>query len=370
MLAATTRTDWTTFVGSTATSGNTMRIMPWAVADVLVGSVGTASTAQFMTYDATNGVRPLNATAEMSVPAASAAVVASSNTRVVNAGVNSGAAATAITTNTINSLTFETGGGLVINNFRDLRIDSGGILAKSSNTLSVAGTGLGVGAINARDAGTNARTFFVHVMGSGNTLTSNATFGGVVAPTSGGLAKTGDGKLLLNSASGSNYTGTTTISLGTLELASAAPNNALFYRFATSAMNATTTGDNDDALVVTAGGTLSVTAGTNESHAPSRGSYANSTATPRCSATFWRAPAPWAAAGSSTTAGRSRPSPRPSTQPAIGRDRSTEASTSSRAAAPSSRSETIISSPGMRPSWEVSSLWSTKGVSPAWEPAT
>ena len=93
-------------------------------------------------------------------------------------------------------------------------------------------------------------------MGAGNTLTSNATFGGVVAPTNAGLAKTGDGKLLLNSASGNNYTGLTTISLGTLELAAAAPNNALFYRFATSGMNAITTGDNDDALVITAGGTL------------------------------------------------------------------------------------------------------------------
>jgi autotransporter-associated beta strand protein len=243
------------FIGQTATSGNTMRIMPWAVADVQVGSVGTASTTQFLTLDATHGVRPL-ALAETSAPAANAAVTTNTNTRVVNAGVNSGAAASALSTTTINSLTFETGGALVINNFRDLRLDSGGILAKSSNTITVAGTGLGVGAINARDAGTTARTFFVHVMGAGNTLTSNATFGGVVAPTSGGLSKTGDGKLLLNSASGNNYTGLTTISLGTLELAAAAPNNALFYRFATSGMNATTTGDNDDALAITAGGTL------------------------------------------------------------------------------------------------------------------
>ena len=101
--------------------------MPWAVADVVVGSVGTSSTTQFLTLDATHGVRPL-ALAETSAPAANAAVTANTNTRVVNAGVNSGAAATALTTNIVNSLTFEAGGGLTINNFRDLRLESGGIL--------------------------------------------------------------------------------------------------------------------------------------------------------------------------------------------------------------------------------------------------
>ncbi|MFM9167936.1 MAG: beta strand repeat-containing protein, partial [Verrucomicrobiota bacterium] len=259
ILATTTApTNWITVVGQGgANAAANKQIFPWAVADTSVTSTGTTAATQFLVNDgSTNGLRPLNASTEMSTPGVSGSVVANNNNRINATGVTLGAAATVLTTTVLNSLTFESGGALVINNFRDLRLDSGGILAKSSNTITVAGTGLGVGSINARDSGTNARTFFVHVMGSANTLTSNATFGGVFAPTSGGLAKTGDGRLLLNSASGSNYTGTTTISLGTLELAAAAPNNALFYRFATSRMSETTTADNDDALVVTAGGTL------------------------------------------------------------------------------------------------------------------
>ncbi|MFN5805594.1 MAG: autotransporter-associated beta strand repeat-containing protein, partial [Opitutia bacterium] len=238
-------TNYQVMVGGSGTGGTTMRIMPWAVADVLVTSTGTASTAQFATWDSTNGVRPLNFSSEMSAPAASATVTADTNTRVAAANVTLGTGVAGVTATVLNSLTFESGGSMVLNAFRDLRLNSGGILAKASTTIAVGGTGLGVGSINARDGGTNNRRYYVHVMGAPTILTSNATFGGAYAPTTGGLAKTGDGTLLLNSSASSNYTGTTSINLGTLEIAAAAPDNALFYRFATSALNASTTADND-----------------------------------------------------------------------------------------------------------------------------
>jgi autotransporter-associated beta strand protein len=258
ILATTTApTNFQTIIGQTATSGTNTRILPWAIADVSATSDGTTGTTMFATYDATNGIRPLTA-GEMNAPAASGTVVANSNTRINAANVTLGTAATGLSTTVLNSLTFETGGSLVINTYRDLRLDSGGILAKASATINVTGTGLSTGAITGRNSANDTfRELIVHTFGASTVLTSNAAFGGAFHPTNGGFTKTGNGKLILNSPLGNNYTGGTRINGGTLELASAAPNNALFYRFATApVLNATTTGDNDDFIQINAGGVI------------------------------------------------------------------------------------------------------------------
>jgi autotransporter-associated beta strand protein len=231
----------TLFTGQTATTGTNIRVIPWVTADTSSASNGTTATTMFATYDATNGIRPITAAETVT------AFTAARNVRMTGA-LTAGAAVTGITATSINSLTIENAGPLTINALRNVQIESGGVLAKTSGSIT------GTGTLTTTAAATN---WNFHTYGSGTTLTLDVALGGRVAPTTGGLTKTGDGKLLLNSTTGNNYTGFTSINLGTLEIAAGAPDNALFYRFATApAINATTTTANNEALVITAGGVL------------------------------------------------------------------------------------------------------------------
>ncbi|MCX6850548.1 MAG: autotransporter-associated beta strand repeat-containing protein [Verrucomicrobia bacterium] len=242
ILATTTApTNFQTFLGQAGANGTTNKqILPWAIADTSSTSNGTTATTQFLVNDgATNGLRPLNTSTEMAT-----AFTANANMRVTGA-LNSGAAATGVTSNSVNSITFENAGPFTVNAFRNLQVESGGILAKTSSSITGAGT-------LTTTAATTAWT--IHTMGSSTTLTLDVALGGRVAPTTGGFFKSGDGKVLLNSTTGNSYTGATIINLGTVEIAAGAPDNAIFYRFATAPLiNANTTTANNDALVMTGG---------------------------------------------------------------------------------------------------------------------
>jgi autotransporter-associated beta strand protein len=148
-------TNGTIFVGQTATTGTNIRVMPWAIADISATSTGTSATTMFATYDATNGIRPITA-AETAT-----AFTADRNVRMTGA-LNSGAAATGITSNSINSLTIENAGPFTINAFRNLQVESGGMLAKTSSSIT------GTGTLTTTAAATN---WNFHTYGSGTTLT-------------------------------------------------------------------------------------------------------------------------------------------------------------------------------------------------------
>ena len=218
----------TNFVGSaTATNGDSaFRVIPWIVIDPSATGTGTSASAQFGTYDATaaTGFRPLIASSETTT-----AFTAGKNLRLTGA-LTVGAAATTMTATSVNSLTFESGGGLTIADYRTLTNASGGILAKTSATIATTGSGIGKGAL----FGNSNTEAVVFVFGSANTLTIEAPVGGALAPSTGGLTLSGNGKLVLASTTGNNYGGTTTVHLGTLQLGASAPDNALSFKFATS----------------------------------------------------------------------------------------------------------------------------------------
>lgn len=157
-------------------------------------------------------------------------------------------------TGSINSLTFESGGGLTLNAYRNFTNASGGILAKSSASMIGLGAGIGAAAMS----GASNAELIIHVYGSGSTLTSSVAFGGAVAPSTGGFTKTGNGKLVLDSAIGNSYSGTSTLQLGILQFGTNGPaSNALFYKFGTaSGINGSGSTQNADALVVNSGATL------------------------------------------------------------------------------------------------------------------
>ena len=204
-----------TFTGQAATSGKNMRVLSWVIADPSATGNGTGANATFATWDATNGIRPLNLTTEMDTT-----FTANNNIRLTSA-LNSGADATVFSNTTVNSLTFESGGSLTINALRNVTVDSGGILAKASGIIS------GTGSITA----TTANNLSIFTMGSGTLLEIDVSVGGLYgAPSTAGLSKSGEGTLMLNAQN--NYIGETRLNLGTLQLGSSAPlSNAIFYRF-------------------------------------------------------------------------------------------------------------------------------------------
>ena len=114
----------------------------------------------------------------------------------------------------INSLTLNqtpaSGNAITLANLSVSRIDSGGILDTVSNTIG------GSGSIT--DTLTQAREFIIHTIGAGTTLTINASIGGALVPSTGGLTKDGQGTLILGAAQNA-YTGQTSINLGTLQSA-------------------------------------------------------------------------------------------------------------------------------------------------------
>jgi autotransporter-associated beta strand protein len=233
--------------GATTATG----ILPWLIVDQSASGSGTS----FANYTATAGIQPLAAgNYAATLPTGAVANSATDlNIRLAAAASLANATPNSFQTTGINSLTFNTASkNITLADKVNLSLDSGGILALEDNTIGVGGTGfLNVG---------GNREAIVHVIGSTKTLTVAVPFGGTVAPTTGGLTKSGNGTLILGSSSGNNYTGQTTVNGGTLQIAAGAPDNAIFYRAATApAINALTTTSNANALVVNAGATLDLT---------------------------------------------------------------------------------------------------------------
>ena len=236
-------TGSTDVFGATTATG----IIPWIVIESGATAIG-GTTATFANYTAAAGLQPMAAgNFAAALPTAGTANSATDLNIRTTAPVTLANTTTSYQTTGINSLTFNAAAtGVTINDKANLSLDSGGILATASNTIG------GAGMINV--AGN--REALVHVYGA-NTLTIDVPLGGAVAPTTGGLTKAGNGTLILGAANGNNYTGTTTLNLGTVQLGASAPDNALFYHFSTGpAINATASAQASNALVSNSGSTF------------------------------------------------------------------------------------------------------------------
>ena len=96
-------------------------------------------------------------------------------------------------------------------------VQSGGMLDFSGNTTTIAGPGYLNATTTTTSLTTNATQLIFQIFNDANasvwgttTLQVNATVGGAIAPTTGGLVKSGDGTLILNSSNVNSYTGGTT----------------------------------------------------------------------------------------------------------------------------------------------------------------
>lgn len=224
-------------------------ILPWILIDNGISTPGFGPyTMSFARYDATLGLTNLE----------------NYSTTFPSTGVGNGAAdlnigvaddmqllngyplATDINTQStgINSITFAdepTDKIVTIGDRQILTLDSGGILALSSGSF------VGNGSLNV--AGN--RQFVVHTIGASTVLNVDVEMGGRLAPTTGGLAKTGEGTLILGERN--NYTGSTVVNLGTLQLNGG--NNTIFYTFTTSpTVTGTGSGPQGQAFAVSPGG--------------------------------------------------------------------------------------------------------------------
>jgi autotransporter-associated beta strand protein len=186
------------------------------------------------------GARPLNFATETSSGTLSGGtqgvqVLAGTANKWIFGGTLIQAAASTgslLATTPVNSLIFggssmSLGGTLTIDLNRALNLESGGVLATASSSIEP-GTA-GAGALNT----VSNAAFYFHTPGAGTVLSVNVPLGGVLAPTSGGLAKSGEGTLVLNGAN-NFYTGLTALNLGTLQFGlGAASLNPEFYPFTT-----------------------------------------------------------------------------------------------------------------------------------------
>ncbi|HEY3900883.1 MAG TPA: autotransporter-associated beta strand repeat-containing protein [Chthoniobacter sp.] len=190
-------------------------------ADVIVDSSSTGTGIGFATVDSgsTKFIRALSATTEL------APTLATGNNSTTNYG-NFSSAQTYSAATSLNSLTLDTanavnsiGGGQAIQGtvaqgytntgaLNVLTVNTGGILAATSNTLNVG---------ELIPGGTTPVQFEFHVTGS-----SVLNLNGFLAGTASGLVKADNGTLNLNNPV--YYTGTTTVNGGTLVLNSGAAN--------------------------------------------------------------------------------------------------------------------------------------------------
>ncbi|OYW77350.1 MAG: hypothetical protein B7Z37_04705 [Verrucomicrobia bacterium 12-59-8] len=270
---STNLSGWTTAPTAVGTTGDTFvgvatnaaGIIPYLIID----TTATGSGTSFATYNATagttntNGLQALSAT---NYAQALPTVGTANGTSDVNLGNFTGGFTTLTLTNAvgalqstgINSLTLNaapaSGNAITIAGNATLSIDSGGILATTSDTIGVTGSGR-LGSIS--NTATQAREFVIWTAGSGTTLTLNAALGGAMTPFTGGLTKSGAGTLVLSAAQNS-YTGNTIIDLGTVKLApSSTTTNDIFYRASTApTVNTATTTVNASSLTVNASATL------------------------------------------------------------------------------------------------------------------
>ncbi len=176
-----------TFIGSASTSGATIGILPYALAD----TSNTGSGVAFATYLAANGIQALTASSSYYVTTITAGdnVILSTTASLATVG----------TTN-INSLTL-TGANLTVGSGNTLQVASGGILATTSQSI-IGGT--------VSTVGTN--TVYLHTLGSGTALTLNSP----ITDSTGGLAKADSGTAVLGAQE--LYTGNTFVNGGTLQL--------------------------------------------------------------------------------------------------------------------------------------------------------
>ena len=245
-------------VGQSGANGSQNRgIVPWLLVDGSAGGSGTSFAVS--ETGAYLGARSLNFSNEV---ATVTSVLSANNNNWIFGGTSAVAASVTVGTLTntvVNSLIFggstmTTGGTLTIDLNRVVNVDSGGVLATASGSIS--GGVNGSGALNAYNSSTN-REFIFQTVGGTTTLTINVPLGGALQPTTGAFTKGGEGTLVLNGAYNS-FTGTTVLNLGTLQFGANAPSqNPLFFKFATApALTTTSTTSAPDMLNVNPGATL------------------------------------------------------------------------------------------------------------------
>ena len=279
------------FVGQTIQTANATNagIVPWLVVDN--SATGVAGAYSFATYSTANafGLQALSAgdysasTVAWSTSGVNGVSAILNNNFLIN--TTSGAqtlvasptglvagSGVGLAVYSPNSLTFgamASGTALTINGVNTVGVQSGGILDFSGSNLTIAGSGFLNGGLSLTS---NAIEMVFQIFNAGGssfsptTLQVNTNVGGALAPTTGGLTKSGDGTLVLNNASVEGYTGQTTVNLGTLQIgatgASLAPaNNPLYYPFTTPSAissSANTSAVGGSVLQVNAGGALNL----------------------------------------------------------------------------------------------------------------
>ncbi|HYE19884.1 MAG TPA: autotransporter-associated beta strand repeat-containing protein, partial [Tepidisphaeraceae bacterium] len=188
--------------GTGANGTVTMAIRPDILGDASATGVGTA----FVTRDSVGlYLRPLTAAEQAS------AIVAGQTVAATNVGVSSVQSLSG-GTQPVNSLSLGAGGGIAIapaalasNTTTVLTITTGGVLARNGNAGITAG----------QLATTNNAPFLFHVVND-TAGTTSLTVDAILAPTTGGMTKAGDGTLTLTRQA--RYTGTTTVNAGRLVL--------------------------------------------------------------------------------------------------------------------------------------------------------
>ena len=227
-IASITFTTAPAVTGQAGAAGTKNRgIVPWAVVDTTTTGPGSS----FAAYSAANGLQALQ-TGEFDTT-----IVATSNI-VASSAITAPTGST-----TINSLTLNPGGGLAIGSGRTIVLESGGILATATASISGAGT----------LSTTSNREVIIHTAGAGTNLTIATPILGITLGA-GVLTKAGDGTLTLSS-NASSYVGTVRLNGGTTVLAGGA-NTLPFAVTAPPAVGSSASTLNTSGLIVDVGATL------------------------------------------------------------------------------------------------------------------